>query len=84
MNKTICAFGSYKGLDNREDIVRVGQLLAEKGYTVISGGFSGTMEDISKGAKSAGGKTIGITYYKKSTYAKKHDNKHEHFHFIRK
>ncbi|PVX24156.1 MAG: hypothetical protein CW716_10650, partial [Candidatus Bathyarchaeum sp.] len=28
-----------------------------------SGGFGGTMEDISRGAKSAGGKTIGVTCY---------------------
>jgi uncharacterized protein (TIGR00730 family) len=39
----------------------LGKYIAEAGYTVCSGGYYGTMEAISKGAKSAGGKTIGIT-----------------------
>ncbi len=64
MNKRICVFGSYKHLSEKEDIVRLGKLLAKKGFIVVSGGFGGTMEDVSKGAKSAGGKTIGVTYYK--------------------
>lgn len=66
MNKKICVFGSYKDLSNKEkeNIIKLGKLLAEKGFTVVSGGFGGTMEDVSKGAKSAGGKTIGVTYYK--------------------
>jgi uncharacterized protein (TIGR00725 family) len=29
----------------------------------MSGGFGGTMGDISRGAKSAGGKTVGVTCY---------------------
>lgn len=72
--KSVCVFGSYKDLSQREksDVVRLGKLLAQKGYTVISGGFGGTMEDISRGAKSAGGKTIGVTWYKweKPIYSK--------------
>ena len=66
MVKTICIFGSYKDLSKKEkeEIVRLGKLLAQRGATVISGGFGGTMEDISRGAKSAGGKTIGVTWYK--------------------
>ena len=69
LNKTVCVFGSYKDLGRREkaEIVRLGKLLAQKGATVISGGFGGTMEDISSGAKSAGGKTIGVTWYKWET-----------------
>jgi len=64
--KKICVFGTYKDLGSgeRDEIVRLGRLLAEKGFAVVSGGFSGSMEDISKGAKAAGGKTIGVTYYK--------------------
>jgi len=66
MIKTVCIFGSYKDLSKKEkaEIVRLGKLLAENGATVISGGFGGTMEDISRGAKSAGGSTIGVTWYK--------------------
>ncbi|MCK9572549.1 MAG: LOG family protein [Candidatus Omnitrophica bacterium] len=74
MIKTVCIFGSYKDLGKKEkaEVIRLGKLLAEKGATVISGGFGGTMEDISRGAKSAGGSTIGVTWYKweKPIYSK--------------
>ena len=64
--KKICVFGTYKNLGKKEkeDITRLGKLLTENGIVVISGGFGGTMEDVSRGAKLAGGKTIGVTYYK--------------------
>ena len=64
--KRICIFGSYRdlGKSERENVVKLGRLLAEKGFEVVSGGFGGTMEDVSRGAKEAGGKTIGVTYYK--------------------
>ena len=74
MIKTVCIFGSYKDLSKKEkaEVIRLGKLLAQKGATVISGGFGGTMEDISRGAKSAGGSTIGVTWYKweKPLYSK--------------
>ena len=38
----------------------VGQLIAEKGAIVVCGGLSGIMEAASRGAKQAGGLTIGI------------------------
>ncbi len=38
----------------------VGKYLAEKGCVIITGGKSGMMEAVSKGAKSEGGLTIGI------------------------
>ncbi len=38
----------------------VGRLLAERGSIVACGGLGGVMEAVSKGAKSAGGLTIGI------------------------
>jgi uncharacterized protein (TIGR00730 family) len=65
MIKKVCIFGSYKDLskEKKEEIVRLGKHLAQMGITVMSGGFGGTMEDISRGAKSAGGKTIGVTCY---------------------
>ncbi|MFB3895801.1 MAG: LOG family protein [bacterium] len=64
--KRICIFGSYKDLSptEKQDTVRLGKLLAEQGFEIISGGFGGTMEDISQGAKSVGGKTIGVTFYR--------------------
>jgi len=76
MPKRVCVFGSYKSLPGKKqsDILRLGRLLAERGFEVITGGFGGTMEDISKGAKEAGGKTIGVTYYKRSDIANKKAN----------
>lgn len=40
---------------------RLGQLLAQAGYTVITGGYIGTMEAVSRGAAEAGGHVIGVT-----------------------
>lgn len=64
--KKVCVFGSYKNLSKKEkeEIVKLGKLLAENGIIVVSGGFGGTMEDVSRGAKLGGGKTIGVTYYR--------------------
>jgi uncharacterized protein (TIGR00725 family) len=39
---------------------KVGRLLAEKGASVVCGGLGGVMEAACRGAKSAGGLTIGI------------------------
>jgi|SoiMetStandDraft_2_1073263.scaffolds.fasta_scaffold163671_2 uncharacterized protein (TIGR00725 family) len=44
-----------------EEAYRVGELLAEHGHTVMTGGYAGTMEATSKGAKEAGGHVIGVT-----------------------
>lgn len=38
----------------------VGREIAKRGGVVISGGLSGVMEAVSKGAKEAGGVTVGI------------------------
>jgi uncharacterized protein (TIGR00730 family) len=77
MIKKVCVFGSYKDLktEAKEETVRLGQMLAQNGITVMSGGFGGVMEDISRGAKSAGGKTVGVTYYLrgKAPYKKPND-----------
>ncbi|MDH7489264.1 MAG: LOG family protein [Anaerolineae bacterium] len=39
----------------------LGRRLAEAGFGVISGGYGGTMEAVSRGAREAGGEAIGIT-----------------------
>ena len=39
---------------------QVGELLAKKNYTIICGGLGGVMEAACKGAKKAGGQTVGI------------------------
>ncbi len=38
----------------------VGRLAAERGWVVITGGLGGVMEAASKGAREAGGTTVGI------------------------
>lgn len=40
---------------------RLGRLLAEAGFTLICGGYGGTMEAASRGARQAGGQAIGVT-----------------------
>jgi uncharacterized protein (TIGR00730 family) len=44
-----------------EDARRLGNLLGQAGYTVLTGGYIGTMEAVSRGTVEAGGHTIGIT-----------------------
>jgi uncharacterized protein (TIGR00730 family) len=39
----------------------LGKLLAEAGHTVLTGGYIGTMEAVSRGANEAGGHVIGVT-----------------------
>jgi uncharacterized protein (TIGR00725 family) len=60
----VTVFGSSRaereGPDYQE-AYRLGKLLAERGYVVCNGGYSGTMEAASRGCKEAGGRTIGVT-----------------------
>lgn len=41
--------------------VRCGRLLSEAGYAVATGGYAGLMEAVSRGAREAGGRVIGVT-----------------------
>ena len=52
--------GSKPDAKSRQVAFEVGQLIAEKGAILICGGLSGVMEAASRGAKQAGGLTIGI------------------------
>jgi len=62
---TVCVFGGsgdvYRDGPVLELAEAAGRRLAELGYRVASGGYGGTMEACSRGAKSAGGGTIGVT-----------------------
>jgi uncharacterized protein (TIGR00725 family) len=40
---------------------QIGKLLAEAGHVVLTGGYVGTMEAVSRGASEAGGHVIGVT-----------------------
>lgn len=60
----IVVFGSYSpaSVDRLyRQAWRVGYELARAGYVVCNGGYDGTMEASSRGAKEAGGHTIGVT-----------------------
>lgn len=48
------------GTDREERAEEVGRLLAERGATVVTGGRGEVMAAAARGAKSAGGTTIGI------------------------
>ncbi|HZJ23444.1 MAG TPA: LOG family protein, partial [Anaerolineales bacterium] len=39
----------------------LGRLLARRGHTVLTGGYMGTMEAVSRGAREAGGHVTGVT-----------------------
>ena len=48
------------GTEHEENAETVGRLLAERGATVVTGGLGEVMAAASRGAKTAGGTTIGI------------------------
>ena len=62
MNVTV-----FGGAQPKEDSVayeearELGKLLAEHGHAVLTGGYMGTMEAVSRGASDAGGHIIGVT-----------------------
>jgi uncharacterized protein (TIGR00730 family) len=43
------------------EAMELGKLLAERGHIVLTGGYIGTMEAVSRGAREAGGHVIGVT-----------------------
>ena len=43
------------------EAVELGKLLAQRGHVVLTGGYIGVMEAVSRGAKEAGGHVIGVT-----------------------
>ena len=64
VNRTVTIFGSSlpgEGSAAYEDARRLGRLLAGLGFTVCNGGYGGLMAASSRGAREAGGHTIGVT-----------------------
>lgn len=62
--RVVSVFGSHApppGSADYEMAWDLGRRLARAGFTVMSGGYSGTMEAVSRGAKEVGGRTIGVT-----------------------
>lgn len=60
------------------DVRTVASLVARQGYTIVNGGGPGVMKASTEGAKSAGGKTIGITFQPTDmTFFEGHDDKNK-------
>lgn len=62
--KVITVFGSSRPREGDPHYAlafHLGGQLASRGFTICSGGYGGVMEAVSRGAKEAGGNTIGIT-----------------------
>ena len=63
-SKIITVFGSSRprsGDAQYSAANALGAALAAQGFTVCSGGYAGVMEAVSRGAKEAGGHTLGVT-----------------------
>lgn len=52
--------GSRVDSEGYESARELGRLLAERGHTVVCGGYGGVMEAVCRGAREADGETIGI------------------------
>ena len=62
MNITVFGGAQPKeGTAAYEEARELGMLLAERGHAVLTGGYMGTMEAVSRGACEAGGHVIGVT-----------------------
>ena len=63
LGPAVSVFGSARTAEGHPyyDLgVEVGRSLAEEGYAVITGGGPGAMEAVSRGAKEAGGRAVGL------------------------
>jgi uncharacterized protein (TIGR00730 family) len=63
MERIVTIFGGAKCGEECEEYVqalRVGQLLAEAGFTICTGGYLGVMEAASRGAHERGGRVLGV------------------------
>jgi uncharacterized protein (TIGR00725 family) len=64
MTATVAVFGAsgtHPGDAHYEEAIVCGRSLAEAGYAVATGGYYGTMEAVSLGARSVGGTVVGVT-----------------------
>jgi uncharacterized protein (TIGR00730 family) len=65
MNKVVTVFGSSRPTEGNEEYqlaYEVGKHIALAGFTICNGGFGCSMEASARGAKEAGGRTIGVTF----------------------
>ena len=64
MKKVISVFGSSRPREPEPEYIEalnIGKELANAGFVVCNGGYGGIMEASARGAKEAGGETIGVT-----------------------
>ncbi len=62
MNVTVFGGAQPKeGTAAYEEAREIGKTLAGRGHAVLTGGYMGTMEAVSRGASEAGGHVIGVT-----------------------
>jgi uncharacterized protein (TIGR00730 family) len=62
--RIVTIFGGSKcgeGSSEYAEAHRVGELLADEGFTICTGGYAGVMEAASCGAHERGGRVIGVT-----------------------
>ena len=62
--KTVTIFGSSipgEGTEAYQEARQLGRLVAEAGFAVCNGGYGGLMEGLARGAREAGGHTVGVT-----------------------
>lgn len=62
--RIITVFGSSRPAEGDtaySEARALGRALAGAGFSICSGGYGGVMEAVSRGAKDAGGRTLGIT-----------------------
>ncbi|MBI9050984.1 MAG: LOG family protein [Anaerolineaceae bacterium] len=62
--KKAAVFGSARpvpGEPDYEAAFQIGKLLAQRNFGVVTGGYMGTMEAVSKGASVYGGEVVGVT-----------------------
>ena len=58
--KQVVVIGAYDDIDNLEEAFQIGSHIAKNNWILITGGGSGIMEAVSKGAASLEGTVIGI------------------------
>jgi uncharacterized protein (TIGR00730 family) len=76
MNVTIFGGSSPQPASPEYDFARqLGNGLAMNGHVVITGGYMGIMEAVSRGAAEAGGHVIGVTCEEIERWRKNHHNK---------
>ncbi len=75
MNITVFGGSQPKPGDSAyQEAQKLGSLLAQGGHTVLTGGYIGVMEAVSRGASEAGGHVIGITCKEIETWRSVHAN----------